>query len=150
MSTNTPRLLDRVRAVLRRKHYSLRTEEAYVGWIKRFVLFHGKRHPQDLGLPEVEAFLTDLAVEQHVAASTQNQALSALLFLYAEVLQQPLEGPIQAVRAKQPQRLPTVLTRAEVRRVLDALAGVHQLMAKLLYRSGLRLMECVRLRVKDV
>lgn len=150
MSTNTPRLLDRVRAVLRRKHYSLRTEEAYVGWIKRFILFHGKRHPQELGLPEIEAFLTDLAVQQHVAASTQNQALSALLFLYAEVLQQPLDGPIHAVRAKQPQRLPTVLTREEVIRVLDALNGVHRLMAQLLYGSGLRLMECVRLRVKDV
>jgi integron integrase len=150
MSANTPRLLDRVRAVLRRKHYSLRTEEAYVAWIKRYILFHHKRHPQELGVPEVEAFLTDLAVQQHVAASTQNQALSALLFLYTEVLQQPLAGPVHAVRAKQPQRLPTVLTREEVRRVLDALAGVHQLMAKLLYGSGLRLMECVRLRVKDV
>src|SRR2546423_11516308 len=117
MSTNTPRLLDRVREVLRRKHYSIRTEEAYVGWIKRFILFHGKRHPQEMGLPEVEAFLTDLAVQQGVAASTQNQALSALLFLYAEVLQQPLDGPIQAVRAKQPIRLPTVLTREEVTRV---------------------------------
>jgi integrase len=150
MSTNEPRLLDRVRAVLRRKHYSIRTEEAYVGWVKRFVLFHGKRHPQELGLPEVEAFLTDLAVQQRVAASTQNQALSALLFLHAEVLGQPLEGPVQTVRAKQPSYLPTVLTREEAARVLDALAGVHQLMGKLLYGSGLRLMECVRLRVKDV
>jgi integron integrase len=150
MSAHTPRLLDHVRAVLRRKHYSLRTEETYVGWVKRFVLFHGKRHPRELGLPEVEAFLTDLAVQQHVAASTQNQALSALLFLYAEVLQQPLEGPIHAVRAKQTEHLPTVLTRDEVIRVLDALTGVHQLMGKLLYGSGLRLMECVRLRIKDV
>lgn len=150
MNMNSPRLLDRVREVLRRKHYSIRTEEAYVGWIRRFVLFHGKRHPQDMGLPEVDAFLTDLAVRQGVAASTQNQALSALLFLYAEVLQQPLDGLVQAVRAKQPQRLPTVLTREEVALVLDALTGVHQLMAKLLYGSGLRLMECVRLRVKDV
>jgi integron integrase len=150
MSTNTPRLLDQVRAVLRRKHYSLRTEEAYVGWVKRYVLFHGKRHPRDLGLPEVEAFLTDLAVTQHVAASTQNQALSALLFLYAEVLAQPLDGPVAAVRAKQPQRLPTAMTRDETVRVLDAMAGIHQLMAKLLYGSGLRLMECVRLRVKDL
>jgi site-specific recombinase XerD len=150
MSAHTPRLLDQVRAVLRRKHYSLRTEEAYVGWIKRYVLFHGKRHPRDLGMLEVEAFLSDLAVEQHVAASTQNQALSALLFLYTEVLQQPLEGPLHPVRAKQPQRLPTVLTRDEVDQVLDALSGVHQLMGKLLYGSGLRLMECVRLRIKDV
>src|SRR5437867_7497874 len=148
MSTNTPRLLDRVRAVLRRKHYSLRTEEAYVGWIKRFILFHDKRHPQELGLPEVEAFLTDLAMQHQVAASTQNQALSALLFLYTEVLQQPLADPVHAVRAKQPQRLPTVLTREEVRCVLDALTGVPQLMAKALYGSGLRLLECARLRVK--
>jgi integrase len=150
MRINTPRLLDQVRAVLRRKHYSLRTEEAYVGWVKRYVLFHQKRHPREMGLPEVEAFLTDLAVMQQVAASTQNQALSALLFLYTEVLAQPLAGRVAAVRAKQPERLPTVMTRDEVMRVLDALTGVQQLMAKLLYGSGLRLMECVRLRVKDV
>src|SRR5215208_4325141 len=150
MDNNTPRLLDQVRAVLRRKHYSLRTEEAYVGWAKRYILFHNKRHPRDMGLPEVEAFLTNLAVAQQVAASTQNQALSALLFLYAEVLEQPLAGRLAAVRAKQPERLPTVMTRDEVIRVLDAMNGRHQLMAKLLYGSGLRLMECVRLRVKDV
>ncbi len=150
MDSNTPRLLDQVRAVLRRKHYSLRTEEAYISWVKRYVLFHQKRHPREMGLPEVEAFLTDLAVVQQVAASTQNQALSALLFLYAEVLGQPLAGRVAAVRAKQPERLPTVMTRDEVVRVLDALSGVQQLMAKLLYGSGLRLMECVRLRVKDV
>jgi integron integrase len=150
MSSNPPRLLDRVREVVRSKHYSLRTEEAYVSWIRRFILFHGKQHPQHLSHAEVQAFLTDLAVTQHVAASTQNQALSALLFLYNEVLKQPLEGPIEAVRAKQPQRLPTVLTREEAARVLDALRGVHQVMASLLYGSGLRLMECVRLRVKDL
>lgn len=150
MSANPPRLLDRVRAALRRKHYSLRTEEAYVAWITRYILFHNKRHPQEMGVVEVEAFLTHLAVEQHVAASTQNQALSALLFLYTEVLRQPLPAPLNAVRAKQPQRLPTVLTREEVRLVLDAMRGVHQLMAKLLYGSGLRLLECARLRVKDV
>jgi integron integrase len=150
MPNQPPRLLDQVRAVLRRKHYALRTEEAYIGWITRFIRFHQLRHPRELGLPEVDAFLTDLAVTHKVAASTQNQALSALLFLYAEVLGQPLDGPIQAVRAKQPERLPTVLSRAEVTRVLDALSGVHQLMAKLLYGGGLRLMECVRLRVKDL
>ena len=150
MDSTPPRLLDQVRAVLRRKHYSLRTEEAYVGWVKRFVLFHHKRHPREMALPEVEAFLTDLAVVQQVAASTQNQALSALLFLYSEVLAQPLAGRVAAARAKQPERLPTVMTRDEVVRVLDALTGVQQLMAKLLYGSGLRLMECVRLRVKDV
>jgi integron integrase len=145
-----PRLLDRVRQVLRRKHYAIRTEEAYVGWIRRYVLFHQKRHPQEMGMPEVEAFLTDLAVNQRVAASTQNQALSALLFLYAEVLQQPLAGPLNPVRAKQPKRLPVVLTHTEVRRVLDALSGVQHLMGQLLYGSGLRLMECLRLRVKDL
>jgi len=150
MSDKPPRLLDQVRQALRLKHYALRTEEAYVGWVRRFILFHHKRHPQTLGTPEVEAFLSDLAVNQHVAASTQNQALSALLFLYAVVLKQPLAGPLNSVRAKQPQRLPTVLTREEVRRVLDALTGVHQVMAQLLYGSGLRLMECVRLRVKDL
>jgi len=138
MDSTTPRLLDQVRAVLRRKHYSLRTEEAYVGWVKRYVLFHQKRHPRDMGLPEVEAFLTDLAVVQQVAASTQNQALSALLFLYSEVLEQPLAGRVSAVRAKQPERLPTVMTRDEVVRVLDALTGAQQLMAKLLYGSGLK------------
>jgi site-specific recombinase XerD len=111
MSTDPPRLLDRVRAALRRKHCSLRTEEAYLAWIKRYILFHNKRHPQEMGSVEVEAFFTHLAVEQHVAASTQNQALSALLFLYTEVLQQPLAAPLNAVRAKQPHRLPTVLTR---------------------------------------
>ena len=150
MSDKPPRLLDQVRQALRLKHYALRTEESYVGWVRRFILFHHKRHPQTLGTPEVEAFLSDLAVNQHVAASTQNQALSALLFLYTVVLKQPLAGPLNTVRAKQPQRLPTVLTREEVRRVLDALTGVHQVMAQLLYGSGLRLMECVRLRVKDL
>ncbi|NJM06792.1 integron integrase [Candidatus Gracilibacteria bacterium] len=150
MSDDPPRLLDRVRHALRRKHYAIRTEEAYVAWVRRFVLFHGKRHPQTMGVPEVNAFLTDLAVNQQVAASTQNQALSALLFLYADVMQQPLDGPVDPVRAKQPQRLPTVLTRDEVGRVLAALTGTHLLMAQLLYGSGLRLMECLRLRVKDL
>jgi integron integrase len=150
MPDEPPRLLDQVRHVLRAKHYALRTEEAYVGWIRRYVLFHQKRHPRELGMPEVNAFLTDLAVTQTVAASTQNQALSALLFLYAEVLHQPLDGPMAMVRAKQPQRLPTVLTRDEVRLVLGALTGTHQLMGQLLYGSGMRLMECLRLRVKDL
>ena len=149
MTSQPPRLLDRVRAVLRRKQYSLRTEEASVSWIKRFVLFHDKRHPQELGLPEVEVFLTDLTMRQQVAAATQNQALSALLFLYSAVLQPPLSGHAQAVRAKQPTRLPTVLSRAEVGQVVAALQGTHQVMSKLLYGSGLRVMECVRLRVKD-
>jgi integron integrase len=145
-----PKLLDQVRYTLRRKHYSYRTEQAYVHWIKRFILFHDKRHPKDMGAPEIEAFLTHLAAEEKVAASTQNQALSALLFLYREVLKQPVGDEIHAARAKRPKRLPTVLTKKEVHAVLRHLSGVHLLMAQLLYGSGLRLMECVRLRVKDL
>jgi integron integrase len=144
------KLLNRMREAIRLKHYSIRTEEAYVDWIKRYILFHDKRHPQEMGTPKIEAFLTHLAVDQNVAASTQNQALSALLFLYRNVLKQDLENPIEAVRAKQPKRLPTVLTREEVFKVIGYLSGTHQLMAKLLYGSGLRVMECVRLRVKDL
>ena len=144
------KLLDQVRDAIRRKHYSIRTEEAYVSWIKRFILFHNKRHPREMGAPEIEAFLTHLAVERRVAASTQNQALSAILFLYREVLGIDLDLPLRAVRAKRPKRLPTVLTHEEALRVIAGLSGVHQLMAKLLYGSGLRLMECVRLRVKDL
>jgi site-specific recombinase XerD len=149
MEPKPKKLLDRVRDALRLKHYSIRTENSYVNWIRRFILFHKKRHPNEMGAAEVEAFLTHLAVNEHVAAPTQNQALSALLFLYREVLHQDL-GPIDALRAKKPKRLPTVLTKEEVRRVLDQLSGTHQLMAKLLYSSGLRLMECLRLRVKDL
>ncbi|HIC92921.1 MAG TPA: integron integrase [Anaerolineae bacterium] len=144
------KLLDQVRDAIRRKHYSIRTEEAYVRWIRRYILYHGKRHPKDMGIPEIEAFLTHLAVDRKVAASTQNQALNAILFLYREVLKQDLEGRINAIRAKRPKRLPTVLSREEVRRVLDAMSGTPQLIAKLLYGSGLRLMEAVRLRVKDL
>ena len=137
-----------VRDAVRLKHYSIRTEEAYVGWITRFILFHDKRHPNEMGRTEIEAFLTHLAVEQNVAASTPNQAFSALLFLYRQVLHQDLDGPIDALRASKPRRLPTVLTKEEARRVIECMSGVHQLMAKLLYGSGLRLMECVRLRVE--
>jgi integron integrase len=144
------KLLDQVRDVLRLKHYSYRTEQAYVDWIKRFVLFHQKRHPKDMGRAEVEAFLTHLAVEGNVAASTQNQAFSALLFLYREVLKVEFDAPLDSVRAKKPARLPVVLTRAEAQQVLEGMTGTYQLMAKLLYGSGLRLMECVRLRVKDI
>jgi integron integrase len=145
-----PNLLDQLRFALRRKHYSIRTEEAYVGWVRRFVLFHNKRHPKYLGTPEIEAFLTHLAVDGKVSASTQNQALNALIFLYRHVLKKDLEGEINAIRAKRPRRLPTVLTRQEARALLAAMSGTNQLMAKLLYGSGLRLMECVRLRTKDV
>jgi integron integrase len=144
------KLLDQVRDVIRLKHYSIRTEEAYVDWIKRFILFHNKRHPKELGSPEIEAFLTHLAVEGHVAASTQNQALAALLFLYRDVLRQELADPINAMRAKESQHLPAVLTKDEARRVIAQLSGIYQLQARLLYGAGLRLLECLRLRVKDV
>jgi integron integrase len=149
MEPTPKKLLDQVRDALRLKHYSIRTEDSYVNWIRRYILFHNKRHPNEMGASEVEAFLTHLAVNESVAASTQNQALSALLFLYREVLKKDL-GPIDALRARKPKRLPTVLTKEEVHRVLGHLSGTHQLMAKLLYGSGLRLMECVRLRVKDI
>jgi len=145
-----PRLLDEVRDRIRVKHYSLRTERAYVGWVRRFILFHDKRHPRDMGAPEVEAFLTHLAVAADVAAGTQNQALSALLFLYREVLGVELPWLESVTRARRPQRVPTVLTEAEVHRVLARLQGRDWLMASLLYGTGMRLMECVRLRVKDV
>jgi integron integrase len=149
MEPTDRKLLDRVRDALRLKHYSIRTEEAYVNWIKRYIYFHNVRHPAEMGASEVQAFLTHLAVKENVAASTQNQALSALLFLYRQVLNQDL-GPIDALRAKKPKRLPTVLTRDEVHRVFAHLSGVNLLMARLLYGSGLRLMECLRLRVKDL
>jgi len=147
---NPPKLLDQVRDRLRVKHYSLRTETQYIQWVRRFILFHGKRHPRDMGATEVEAFLTHLAVEGQVAASTQNQALSALLFLYREVLGMDLPWLEGVVRAKAPRRLPVVLTRQEVKAVLAQMSGVYRLMATLLYGTGMRLMECVRLRVKDV
>ena len=132
------------------KHYSIRTEAQYVQWIRRFILFHDKRHPREMGAREVEAFLTHLAVDGNVAAATQNQALSALLFLYREVLEIDLPWLDNMVRAKRPARLPVVLTRSEVTAVLGRMTGTHALMARLLYGTGMRLMECVRLRVKDV
>ena len=145
-----PRLLDRVRAVLRTRHCSLRTEKAYVAWIRRYILFHGKRHPAEMGASEITRFLSALAIERNVAASTQNQALSALLFLYREVLEQDLPWLDEIVRAKRPARIPVVLSRGEVRAVLDALDGSVRLLALLLYGAGLRLLEALRLRVKDV
>jgi integron integrase len=144
------RLLDRVRAAVRVRHYSLRTEQAYVQWIRRFILFHGTRHPGEMGGAEVSEFLSHLAVDGGVSASTQNQALNALVFLYREVLGRPLGDLGNPVRARTQRRLPVVLTRGEVRRLLERLTGVHHLMTSLLYGSGLRLMECVRLRVKDL
>ena len=145
-----PRLLDQVRDRIRVKHYSIRTEQAYLGWIKRFILFHGKRHPLTLGAPDVERFLSHLAVEGKVAASTQNQALAAVLFLYNSVLERPLPWLDDLTRAKQPERLPVVLTVGETQLVLGHISGTTGLMMRLLYGTGMRLMECVRLRVKDV
>jgi len=145
-----PKLIDQVRSVIRVKHYSLRTEEAYWHWIKRFILFHKKRHPNEMGEPEVSAFLSHLAVEKKVAASTQNQALSALLFLYKEVLKAPLDWIEGIQRAKRPSRLPVVFTREEVQAILRNLEGTKHLMASLLYGAGLRITECLRLRVKDI
>jgi integron integrase len=145
-----PRLLDEVRRVLRVKHYSLRTEHAYVGWIRRFILANGKRHPRDMGAAEVEAFLSSLAVQGRVSPNTQNQALSALLFLYREVLALDLPWLDGVVRAKRPQRVPTVLSHDEVRRMLGQMDGRPWLIASLLYGTGMRLMEALRLRVKDV
>ena len=145
-----PRLLHRVRSTIRARHYSRRTEEAYVAWIRRYIFFHGKRHPTEMGAPEVTQFLSWLASEGHVAASTQNQALSALLFLYRDVLAIDLPWMDEIVRAKRPQRVPVVLTRDEVVAVLRRLSGTPRLTAFLLYGAGLRLMECCRLRVQDV
>jgi integron integrase len=144
------RLLDRVREAVRTRHYSLRTEEAYIRWIRQYIIFFDKRHPAALGAKEVSAFISHLAVRRNVAASTQNQALSALLFLYREVLDHLIEWVDDVERAKKPKRLPVVFTREEVGAVLSRLRAEAWLMASLLYGSGLRLMECVRLRVKDV
>jgi site-specific recombinase XerD len=150
MEERPKRLLDQVRDAIRLKHYSIRTAQSYVTWIKRDIFFHGTRHPHAMGAAEIEAFLTHLAVHQHMASSTQNQALSALMFLSRDVLKTPLSRPIAARRARQSKRLPTVLTKDEVLQVMGVLSGGHELMAKLLSGSGLRLMEGVRLRVKDL
>jgi integrase len=145
-----PRLLDLVREAIRRRNYSYRTEETYVHWIRRFIYFSGKRHPMVMGAVEVTAFLNHLAVERRVAAATQNQALAALLFLYREVLEQPFGWLNELDRAKGPVRMPTVLTLDEARRLLLAMRGTKWLIASLLYGAGLRLTECLKLRVKDV
>jgi integron integrase len=144
------KLLDYVRDAARLKHYSLRTEDSYVAWIRRYILFHKKRHPADMGISEVRQFLTHLAAERNVAASTQIQAFSALLFLYRDVLSAPLQGSLESLRAHKPERLPTVLTREEVQSLFLHMQGIRLLMAQILYGSGLRLMECLRLRVKDL
>lgn len=145
-----PRLLDRLREAIRLRHYSIRTEEAYVQWVRRFIFFHNKRHPDEMGRPEVEAFLTNLAVQGRVAASTKNQALNVLVFLYKEVLKRDLGQFEKLVWAKRSPRVPVVMTISEVTTVLSHIDGVPALMARLLYGSGLRLMECCQLRVKDV
>src|SRR5262245_39557780 len=150
MGPGGPRLLDQVRERIRVKHYSIRTEEQYCFWVRRFVLFHGKRHPRDMGAGEVEAFLTHLAVAGGVSASTQNQAKSALLFLYRDVLGVELDWLEGVTQAKLSRHLPVVLTEAEVRALLAELSGTYWLIASLLYGAGMRLMEAVRLRVKDV
>ena len=150
-ATAKPRLFEQVREVMRFKHYSIRTEEAYLGWMRRFILFHGKRHPETLGTDEVRAFLTALAVKGRVAAPTQNQALSALLFLYQQVLKRDIGWLDNVERAQRPAKMPVICTVDEVRAVLGAVrAGTTRLMAHLLYGSGLRLMECARLRVHPV
>ena len=149
-SSPKPRLLDRVRQAIRTRHYSPRTEETYVGWIKRFIFYHNKRHPVEMGESEIARFLSSLATDSHVSASTQNQAFNALLFLYQEVLQRKIGLIEGVVRAKKHRRLPVVLTKEEVQRLLACLDGTPWLMAMLLYGAGLRLMECCRLRIKDV
>ncbi|MBI2357583.1 MAG: integron integrase, partial [Deltaproteobacteria bacterium] len=145
-----PRLLDQVRQAIRARHYSPRTEETYVGWIKRFIFYHNKRHPAQMDEQEIARFLSSLATESHVSSSTQNQAFNALLFLYQEVLQRKIGLIEGVVRAKRHRRLPVVLTKEEVQRLLACLEGTPWLMAMLLYGAGLRLMECCRLRVKDI
>lgn len=149
-SASNPKLLDQVRQAIRRRHYSDRTEKAYVHWIKRFIFFHNKRHPLEMAEPEIAQFLSSLATQKRVSASTQNQALNALLFLYHEVLSKKIGLIDGVVRAKRPQRLPVVLTKDEVKRVLDGMNGAPRLMGLLLYGAGLRLMECCRLRIKDI
>lgn len=144
------KLLDRMRDTIRARHYSYRTEQTYIHWVRRFILFHGKRHPEKMGKREVEAFLTHLAVDRHVAASTQNLALCAILFLYRYVLEIELPWLDDVVRAKRPARMPVVLSTDEVQRILARLPSPHDLVVKLLYGSGLRISEAVRLRVKDV
>jgi integron integrase len=145
-----PKLLDQVRQAIRTRQYSDRTEKAYVHWIKRFIFFHNKRHPAEMGEAEIGRFLSALATDLHVSASTQNQALNALLFLYREILKKQIGYVHGVIRAKRPHRLPVVLTRQEIRSILGCLDGSDWLMAMLLYGAGLRLMECSRLRVKDI
>ena len=149
-SPNEPTLLERLRERIRYRHYSLRTEHSYEQWVRRYIRFHGRRHPRELGAEHMTAFLSSLATERHVAASTQNQALAALLFLYREVLGVELPWMQGIARAKRPRHLPVVLTRREAHALLAQMQGTHALMARLMYGTGMRLMECLRLRVKDL
>jgi len=144
------KLLDRVRQIIRLKNYSYATEKSYVYWIRRFILFHDKQHPKMMGEAEIERFLNHLATERNVSASTQNQAFCAIIFLYKNVLRMELDSPIMPIRAKRPKRVPTVLTKPEVQLLLKRMSGTYKLMAQLLYGSGLRVMECMQLRVKDL
>ena len=146
----TPKLLDQVRIFARMRHLSLSTERAYVGWIRRFILFHNKKHPKEMAEKEIRQFISDLAVNAKISASTQTVALSAILFLYRDVLKQPLPYIDQIERAKPSKKLPVVFTRSEVQTLLARLDGTHHLIASLLYGSGMRLMEVIRLRVKDI
>jgi integron integrase len=149
-SVRPPKLLDRLREALRSRHYSRRTEQTYCHWVKRFIFFHNVRHPADMAEAEINGFLTHLAVKEKVSASTQNQALSALLFLYRHVLGRGIGDLGEVIRARKPKRLPVVMTRDEVKAVLANLSGDKQLMASLMYGAGLRLMECLRLRIQDI
>ncbi len=150
MANSPPKLLDQLRVKIRLKHYSYRTEQTYSAWVKRFIVFHGMRHPRELGKPEIECFLSYLAVVQNVSASTQNQALASILFLYRHVLEQDMDVLVDSVRAKRTERVPVVLTQNEVTAVLREIKGAPLLAASLMYGSGLRLMECLRLRIKDI
>jgi site-specific recombinase XerD len=145
-----PKLMDQLRESLRSRHYSRRTEQTYCSWVKRFIFFHNVRHPKEMAEPEINAFLTHLAVKEKVSASTQNQALSALLFLYRNLISCEVSDLGKVIRARKPKRLPVVMTRDEVKAVLANLAGDKRLMATIMYGAGLRLMECLHLRVQDI
>lgn len=145
-----PRLFDRVRQIIQALHYSPRTEKTYIGWIKRFIFFHGKRHPIEMGEKEINEFLSFLTIKKNVTASTQNQALCAIVFLYRHVLNRDIYLLDGLIRAKRPGRLPVVLTKAEVRKVISHLSGIKKMIVMIMYGSGLRLMECLRLRIKEI
>ncbi len=149
--TNSPKLLDQMKNTLRRKHYAYRTEKTYLNWARRYILYHKKRHPSEMGIPEIENYLTYLAIERNVAASTQNQALAGILFLYTQVLKIEIDPKeINASRAKTSKKLPVVLSKEETHKIINLMAGTHKLMAQILYGGGLRLMEVARLRTKDI